>query len=309
MSRTNFSIAYGGPAVDSGAMDVRDLAPALLALGQLFDAANSSLNEERTKTSVNVQATNHGSFEVGLEVVQKLVPHVVDFFSGEEVTAALQLKELIFGTAAGVGGVVWLIKRIRNRKLEKLENIDGDRVRITFNDGTTIEADHQVLRLYENPSITNALSRIVKDPLDKEGMETFEVRQDGDPVQSVSKQESEYFTKPEAPDEVLVDETKTSSYSIDSLAFKENNKWRLYDGNAPISATIMDEDFLQKVNASQISFSKGDLLICKVRTIQTYSRGSLKTEYEVRQVIEHRSGMHQMEMPFNSSDSTEPEET
>ena len=59
MSQTSFSIAYDGPAVESGSMDVRDLAPALLALGQLFDAANSVLNDERTTISVNVQATSN----------------------------------------------------------------------------------------------------------------------------------------------------------------------------------------------------------------------------------------------------------
>lgn len=69
VSKTRFSIAYDGPAVESGAMDVRDLAPALLAVGQLFDAANSVLNEQRTTIGVNVQATARGSFEVVLEVV------------------------------------------------------------------------------------------------------------------------------------------------------------------------------------------------------------------------------------------------
>lgn len=46
MSQTTFSIAYDGPLLHDGGMDVRDLAPALLSAGQLFDAANAVLNGE-----------------------------------------------------------------------------------------------------------------------------------------------------------------------------------------------------------------------------------------------------------------------
>ncbi len=39
-----FRLKFDGPAVEGGEMDVRDLAPALLELGHLFDAARRALD-------------------------------------------------------------------------------------------------------------------------------------------------------------------------------------------------------------------------------------------------------------------------
>ena len=40
LAETAFQIAYEGPALETGRMPVRDLAPALLALGDLFTEAS-----------------------------------------------------------------------------------------------------------------------------------------------------------------------------------------------------------------------------------------------------------------------------
>lgn len=133
-------------------------------------------------------------------------------------------------------------------------------------------------------------------------METFEVRQDGSPVQAVSRQESEYFSRPEIPDEVLVEDTRTAAFSIVSLAFKEDNKWRLHDGNASISALITDQGFLYKVDTNQIPFAKGDVLICEVRMTQARGGNGLRTEYVVQRVLEHKPAWRQMGLRLESDD-------
>ncbi|MCP4049893.1 MAG: hypothetical protein GY730_04225 [bacterium] len=86
--------------------------------------------------------------------------------------------------------------------------------------------------------------------------------------------------------------------AIVSLAFKDDNKWRLNDGNNSISVLIKDEGFLNQVDKSHISFAKGDLLICKVKKLQWQTEGGLKTEYEVMKVNEHRPAPKQLNI-FN----------
>ena len=74
-----------------------------------------------------------------------------------------------------------------------------------------------------------------------------------------------------------------------SLAFKEGNRWRLTDGQNTFSVQVNDEDFLRRVDANQVSFAKGDVLICKLRTKQWQVEDGVRSEYELVEVVEHRS--------------------
>ncbi len=82
-------------------MDVRDLAPAMLALGQLFDAANSPLNGDSARVGVHVKATELGLFQITFEVLQTNGALLVSLLSGPTVTAAANLVGLVIGSPAG----------------------------------------------------------------------------------------------------------------------------------------------------------------------------------------------------------------
>lgn len=302
MTTASFTVAYDGPALRDGLMDVRDLAPALLAVGQLFDAANAVLNRDEASVSVNVKATGQGSFEIDFTIVQSIASQLTSFFSGNEITAAINLKEIIFG---GGASLIWLIKILRGKSPEKVEKLSESTVKIIF-EGQTFEVPMALLRLYQDLAVRAAAQKAVAEPLKKNGIDVFEVRNAEKAKEiSVSKFEVEYFTKPEIPDEILVDATKRAAFSIVSLSFKEDNKWRLYDGNTQISATVEDFDFQQRVDASQISFSKGDILLCDVRVKQKQTSHGLSTEYVVEKVIEHRPALRQLPLDFDS-DAKDP---
>ena len=306
MSQTTFSIFYDGPSLRDGVMDVRDLAPALMSVGQLFDAANTVLNSEQVSVNVNVRATGEGSFEIFLELAQTYGQQLSGLLSGDTITAALNLKELVLVGAGGVGGLIWLVKKLKGRKPDKIEKIDGGRVRVTIGD-ETFEVPMKLLQLYQDLPVRDALHRLVEKPLKSDGVDTFGVNGKGGRELTVTEAESEYFAQPEVPIEVLVEDTRRAAFSIVSLAFKEDNKWRLHDGNAPISALISDENFLYRVDTNQISFAKGDVLICEVRMTQTRGREGLKTEYVVEHVVEHKPAGRQMALFFSQDEQSEDE--
>jgi hypothetical protein len=296
MSRSSFTISYDGPALRDGAMDVRDLAPALLAVGQLFDAANTVLNQNEARVNVNVTATGDGSFEILFEVAQTISSQLTSLFSSETVVAAVNLKELIIG--GGIPGLFWLIKKLRGRKPDKMERLSESHIRLTI-DGDSFDVPIALMRLYQDLAVRVAAQKVVADPLKKEGIDTFEVRQDRQPLITVRKADIDYFAKPDLPEETLVEETRRAAFSIISLSFKEDNKWRLYDGNTQISARVEDQSFQQRVDSNQVAFAKGDILICDVRVTQKRTSEGLSTEYVVEKVVEHRPAMRQLPFQFD----------
>lgn len=300
MSKASFTIAYDGPALRDGAMDVRDLAPALLAVGQLFDAANTVLNQNEARVNVNVTATGPGSFEIFFEVAQTLSSQVTSLFSSETVTAAVNLKELIIG--GGIPGLIWLIKKLRGRKPDKMERLSESHVRITV-DGDSFDVPLALMRLYQDLAVRVAAQKVVADPLKRDGIDTFEARQNHQPLITVHKADTEYFAKPEVPEETLVEITRRAAFSIISLSFKEDNKWRLYDGNTQISARVEDQSFQQRVDSNQVSFAKGDILICDVRITQKRTSEGLSTEYVVEKVVDHKPAMRQLPLQFDGEDT------
>ncbi|HUZ71430.1 MAG TPA: hypothetical protein VMU87_00470 [Stellaceae bacterium] len=233
--------------------------------------------------------------------MQTLSAQITALFSGEGVTAAANLKELVIGGTPIVPGLIWLIKKLRGKKPTKIERLSDSHVRVTI-DGESFEVPMALMRLYQDLAVRSAAQKMVAEPLKRDGIDTFEARENRKAVVTVHRAEIEYFAKPDLPEETLVEATRRAAFSIISLAFKEENKWRLYDGNTQISARIDDEAFQQRVDSNQIAFAKGDILICDVKITQKRTSEGLTTEYAVEKVVEHRPALRQLPLQFDNDD-------
>lgn len=292
----SFKVYYSGSALDTGKMDVRELAPALLAVGSLLEEANRVLNGNKATVSVKVKRFEDGSFGIDFELAQTVLSLVVDMFSGERAAAAANILTYL-GFSSGVSwGLIKLIKQTKGKKPDRAKVYQDGKVELDFS-GEKYMVDEGVFNLYRDLRVRKEIENTLR-PLENEGIEEFIIRENTDTVESINKTEAPYYQSPEAEDEVIQERETIATYSIHTLSFKEDNKWRLTDGTSTFFVTIKDEDFLYKVKNNLVSFSRGDLLELKLHVTSWNTKDGLKTEYEAIKVLNHQHAAVQLKLDY-----------
>lgn len=293
-SRLHFSIKYDGPALSNHQMDVRELAPALIALSDLLEEANKAAFPDSGDVHVNVQGSfKGGSFGVDLIAVQTVAQQIVSIFSGPETTAAANLLSILQGIGllgSGSVGVIGLIKWLKGKKPSGIRT-EGDKVIFEKRTDETLEVmevDLVTGRLYQTRVIRQILAKVVR-PLEREGVDVFACGKDGVCHNVVTSDDRPFFDMAASEADVVSDTVrKNVLLQIESAVFKDGNKWRFHDGTMAFFAEIVDQEFLGKINAGEARFGKGDLLTADLRIIQSVTDNGLKQEYLVEFVSSHR---------------------
>jgi len=297
-----FSIAFRGPAVENGDIDVRDLAPALLALGDLIQESNKVINGGNISAIVKVRATERGCFEVSF-VLQHIAASAQTILSWltenkEQIVVGNQLLDLIlktFGVGGTIGGGVFaLLKWLRNRKPDKVETIAGD-VHIHIGDQYFV-TNRQVLKLAEHVPVRRHAEKFVA-VLGRGGIDSISSKVNGKEAVALVKDDVPSFALPDQDtQEELLNEIRKMNLQIISLTFKDDGKWRFTDGLEPFAASIEDKDFQKRIHANEVVFGEGDYLICEVREHQFQTLKGLKTERTIVKILEHKPGMRQLNL-------------
>jgi hypothetical protein len=290
--QATFRLIYDGPALASGRMDVRDLAPALLAMGELVQEVNRTAWPGAMPVALEITATKEGSFEVVLNIseIGGLVQQVIDLFATTTAQGGQTIVEATFA-------IIWLLKRLRGRRIQKTELPEPGVTRLTFDDHSVINVQTVVVNLIQNEVIRRSARKAVQ-PLHKPGI--LELRLEAPRVETVRVLASEVdaFEVPELPDAPLLDEQTEMNLTITSVSFAEGNKWRLSDGETTFFATIADDAFLQRVQNGDAAFRKGDILRCRLHIQQWQTEEGLKTTYTVVEVLQHIPATRPLPLPF-----------
>jgi hypothetical protein len=294
-------IAYDGEALQSGTMDVRDLAPALLALSDLFDEASKVLSGPDRAIQLRIKHDiRKGSFDVGIQVVQTWASKILSLFAGDSASGLANLIEIL-GLVAGAGyGLIKVVKWLRGRPIKRLEFTDDEGVRLIV-DGDELLISRPLAKVLNDVGVRRALAAVMA-PLRRDGIESFEVRTaGGEVIETVTKQDAPAFEAPTpvdvAPQQIAKNEFQ-QAYTIVAVTFKEGNKWRVSDGQSTISVTIEDNEFLRKVNSHDVAFAKDDVIRCDVRQEQSMTSEGLKTEVFIKRILDHKHTYRQAVLPL-----------
>ena len=292
-----FHVVYDGPALTEHWMDVRDLAPALVAFADLFTAANKEINGDTAEVRVQVNASfKAGSFGIDLIASQHLLSQIKDMFAGNGATAIANgwtILQIVGFTGGGLaGGLVGLLRVLKGRRPVKIEQ-KGDVATVWMTQTETIEVERDVIRLYRNSVVRTSLEKVVS-PLEREGITDFGVVVNGQVVLDVHDDEVTSFSAAvsDVDAEVVSDTITRKMLQIEYLAFKDGNKWRVHDGTATYHASIEDKEFLANIDAGE-RFRKGDVLVVELRQVQSIVNAKLVNESIIVKVLEHRLPLQQ----------------
>jgi hypothetical protein len=285
-AESEFTVIYDGDALRDGSIDVRDLAPALLGLGDLVAETNREVTGGQVAVVLRVRSQfERGSFQVNLEIGQ-LYERFVQIFSSPEATAWATFLGLL--GISGVFGLFQLVKRAKGRKPTAVVEIEQtNKVRIQFEGDQPVDVDKRVWRLFENSRARRAIQAVVQ-PLFHSGIEIFKFRHSNRETLSVNRSEAEDFIAPGNRSNETVSQSE-KMLRIVSPSFKEDNKWRVNDGTSTFYVSLRDPAFLARVQDGSEAFRKGDILHAVLETVQWEEGGELHAEHSIIQVIRHES--------------------
>jgi hypothetical protein len=300
INEVNFTIKYDGEALAQHSMDVKDLAPSLISFSDFLEEAYQNLHGGDKKLRVKFKANKEGSLGVDLQVVADLIESFTTFFNSQQISALKNFLEIVGIVGGSTAGVIQAIKKSRGRNIKRvIQREDGPDVQIEWEDGETLTVKRDVPKLLKSVSIRENLFQFTK-PLSQEGYEEIKFENNNDlKSEKILSEEQHYFEVPDIAEEELLDDTRRAVFSISSLSFKEDNKWRLSDGSNIYPVKILDEEFLGRVSSNLATFSKDDVLIVMLRTRQLKTKNGLKAEYEILEVLDHQSIHPQLDFPLN----------
>ena len=197
MSKATAIVRYDGSALSDHAMDVADLAPALLGLSEIVKIANKRINGDQScvKVLVNVD-TEHKCFQFSIEIMQTIMQRLsllVDTDATATATEIAKCVGIIGGLDGGGAGLFkaykWLAKQ--KKTLNELDIKDqGSEVSLTNidNRGGTINVYKPAYHLMSEAEVIKRAKDVVK-PLTKAGYDKLQFEKDGKIVDEITDED------------------------------------------------------------------------------------------------------------------------
>ena len=211
----------------------------------MLKEVNLVVNGTSECINVEVEPFKEGSFEYLIDVIQNPLDHL-------NILSIIGLG----GTTALAAGntLIDLIRQINGRQIQRLTlTAEGD-CKIVMDDGEENIAPSYFRPLLASPSIRKSLSKLIHNPLQKEGYESLKIStQQGVELIKVHEDNIEPFRYRRVPVVQSLSERVIEEALITFLTIHKdkNTGWRVNYGDDTISVSIEDTEFLQRVSTGR----------------------------------------------------------
>ena len=242
-------LRFDGEALKEHSMDLKLLADCLAGLESLITEVHEQLNGSNDDLQVQVQGGfEEGSFEFILNIIEN---------AEVSTLAAIGLS----GSLAS-GGLIGALKWLAGEPIEKIANKKGGNCILKKKDGEAKVVDGFLKEAIASPSIRRAFKKLVQQPLNKAGIDVFEVLkphdktgENRDVLVEVEKEEASSFRAIKAPvkEKVMEDEIHDNVRITFLTVHKDKtSSWRVNFDDEDLRVTVKDEDFIKHVRRPRL---------------------------------------------------------
>lgn len=282
-AKEKFSISYDADSGDykNHEIDALTLSRSIQGMYDMVAEASALINKG-AEVSLKVTAPA----KEGSVIVEYLL-----LATNPQALAVLKYLGLTAASSAVLGGsLIEVVKKLKNRRVVNVViEGDADTAKIEV-DGEVIECDKFVAKLAVDKKVRSALHSVVQAPVaGRDGAKFKVLDAQENPVLEIEQEVANNYS-PLPPksleSEELRKETKTAYFV--QVNFESNNGWRvkLADGTEH-AVTLADENFMDKVNQNQQSFSKDDLFEIVIETKSVFRQTRSTHNYTVLEVTRH----------------------
>ncbi len=287
-AEVRIEVRYRGKAVDSGRMSAVDLGPAIFGLGKAVEETGRILYGPEAMVRVEVEAHfRAASFGLDCYAVSESADLLLGL-SWEQIGVIVAV--LGFNVREGIKDVLGLLRRQNRRAIENVV-INGDVVTFNFHGDAPDQLTLKEYRTLTDSEVRGGL-RAMLSPLEREGVDSVELKADGAEPVLVGKEDMLLFEAPAGPivDQAVSVDTGRAVLEVVGPIFKADNMWLFSQGGSEFKANIADRNFLREVGSHRLLFGAGDAIIADVETTTNRSNGRLSYRRKILRVHKHIQG-------------------
>jgi len=291
-SDNNFKIKFDG---QQHQVDANVLISSLIHTTTIVQEVNKYLNSGK-KIDIRVKALEKGSFLCHIELVETAFDSLKNLLTKENI-------ELGSAIIASLVGLIELKKFLKGKRAKEIKH-QGEKTKITNNEGNILIIENATFNIYEHSSLVKDALTQNFDVLNNDPAITgFEIT-DSNEVPLVRVDKEEFVDMAQKSEEVEEGERRiveAATVNIVRVSFEENLKWDFYYRGIKISAKIADPNFFELIDRGE-AFAKGDVLEIELQISQKFDETVntfITKSYQVNKIVRHLSRNEQQKINFN----------